>query len=127
MNFDWMNFLDLDYYLATELSGDFLWGYLIFVYFVFVFMSGGMAMSWAGDDKYAKKSVKKGFLKFKFLGATGIVLVISRFGNIDVLSMRIWLFLAIFISFVLLVWRIFSAYRMYKLRTASVKRETALR
>jgi hypothetical protein len=121
MNFN--NFLQWNYYTEINPQGDFLWGYLILIFFVLVFMSKGFAENIAGNDKYAKKSIKKVFLKFKFLGAIGIILILGRFAEIKDLSTRLWLAIVLVITFILLIKTIWQSWKAYKIRIKSVTRE----
>jgi len=101
MNFN--NLLQWSYYTEINPQGDFLWGYLFLIFFVLTFMSKGFAENIAGNNKYAKKSIKKVFIKFKFLGAIGILLVLGRFSEIENLSTRLWLVIIFLVTFILLL------------------------
>ena len=121
MNFN--NLLQWSYYTEINPQGDFLWGYLFLIFFVLTFMSKGFAENIAGNNKYAKKSIKKVFIKFKFLGAIGILLVLGRFSEIKNLSTRLWLVIIFLVTFILLLKTVWQSWRAYKIRIKSIERE----
>lgn len=110
------------YYLDVNPGGDFLIGFALLAFFILTLFIGRMARKSARNNKYLRKSMKKKFWAFPFLGALGIIAVLSRFGGVPGFSMR--LFLYIILGGILLLGIIMACKirREYKRRVASATR-----
>ncbi len=89
---DFSLLLTSHYYFDVNPGGDFLIGFALLVFFIFVMFSGRFARRMAHGNKYLRKSMKKKFWAFPFLGILGIISVLSRFGGVPGFSMRIFLY-----------------------------------
>ena len=110
------------YYLDTNPGGDFLIGFAILAFFILTLFVGRIARKMAGGNKYLRKSMKKKFWAFPFLGALGIVAVLSRFGGVPGFSMRLFLYIILVGIFLLGLIIACKIRREYKRRMASVAR-----
>ena len=77
----------------------------------------------ARGNKYLKKSIKEGLWKFLVLGGVGMILTLSRFGEVSIISMRLWLYLTLLVSVAFMIRRFGKMIFDYRKRLASVKRE----
>lgn len=110
------------YYLDANPGGDFLIGFAILAFFIVTLFIGRIAKKGANGNKYLRKSMKKKFWAFPFLGALGIVAVLSRFGGVPGFSMRLFLYI-ILIGILFLGLIVFCKVRReYKRRINSVSR-----
>jgi len=123
MEFEISRLFTLSYYLNTNPGGDFLVGYGLLIFFILVLFSRSIVKGFAPHDKYFRKSLRKKFGKFIVLGVLGIILVTSRFSGVPWFSMRLWLYLTLIATLVLLL-RTYQQIRgEYKKRIGSVERE----
>lgn len=114
--------LTAHYYLDMNPGGDFLIGFALLLFFVLIMFLGRFSLKMASGNKYLRKSMKKKFWAFPFLGALGIISVLSRFGGVPIFSMRLFLYI-LFVGVILLAGGVFfRIYREYKIRIASVAR-----
>ena len=119
---DFSLLLTSHYYFDVNPGGDFIIGFALLVFFILVMFMGRFARNLARGNKYLRKSMKKKFWAFPFLGVLGIVAVLSRFGGVPGFSMRVFLY-AIFVGILLLGAIILCKIRSeYKKRMASVAR-----
>ena len=115
---------EIHFWIEALPSGDFLWGYLWLIIFMAIIFIPHLLKTKAKGNKYLKKSLRKKLWPFYLIGGVGLVLVLSRFSEIPIISMRLWLLLVLAIggsTLVYLLWKIGSA---YKKRLKSVERET---
>ncbi len=110
------------YYFDMNPGGDFLIGFALLAFFILSMFVGRMANKAAHGDKYLKKSMKKQFWAFPFLGSLGIVAVLSRFAGVPAFSMRAFLYLVFVGIIVLAVFKGLKINREYKKRLASAAR-----
>lgn len=120
---DFSKLVDADYYLTSNPGGDFLLGYLLFLFFIGLLFLESTYAKKASHDKYFKKSMRNRFWKFYFLGGIGIALVLARFAAVPSFSMRLWLYLTFIGSVVILAMTHFNIQKEYKKRLGSVERE----
>jgi hypothetical protein len=119
---DFSLLLTPNYYFDANPGGDFLIGFALLAFFILTLFLGRIARNMAHGDKYLRKSIKKKFWAFPFLGVLGIISVLSRFGGVPGFSMRIFLYV-ILLGIVLLTGGIvFKIRREYTRRMASVSR-----
>ena len=112
-----------EYYLNPNPGGDFLLGYGLLVFFIFIFFLGSIAKNISTHNKHLKKSMRHQFWKFYFLGATGIVLVLSRFAGVPGFSMRLRLYITLVLTLIILGITFFRIWKGYRRRLESVERE----
>lgn len=110
------------YYFDKNPGGDFLWGFGLLVFFFLVVFSGKIFFSFAKGDKYLKKSGKKRFGKFVFLGVAGIVFTAARMSAIPLFSMRIFLVLILTLTLVLLFLTGKKIFKDYMKRRESLRK-----
>ncbi len=110
------------YYLDTNPGGDFLIGFALLAFFVLTLFVGRIARKMAGGNKYLRKSMKKKFWAFPFLGALGIISVLSRFGGVPGFSMRLFLYSILVGIFLLGLIIAYKIRHEYKRRMVSVSR-----
>lgn len=119
---DFSLLLTSHYYLDVNPGGDFIIGFGLLLFFVLIMFLGRFSQKMARGNKYLRKSMKKKFWAFPFLGALGIIAVLSRFGGVPVFSMRLFLYI-LFVGIILLALIVFYRIRReYKIRIASVAR-----
>lgn len=123
MMLDLSKLIDSRYYFESNPGGDFLFGYLLLLFFIGLFFIGPICEKRAAEDKYMRKSMKNQFWKFYFLGSFGLILVLARFASVPVFSMRIWLYLVLVASVVIMALTFRTIQKDYKKRLDSVKRE----
>lgn len=123
MNWDFSLLLTWDYFFYNNPGGEFLVGYALLGYFVFLLFLPGIVKNLANHNKYFRKSIKKRLGKFIFFGLAGTILVASRFAAIPGFSTRVWLYLVFVGSVVALVWTGTRVFLDYRKRLNSVKRE----
>lgn len=110
------------YFFDVNPGGDFLIGFALLAFFILTLFVGRIARKLAGSNKYLRKSMKKKFWAFPFLGVLGIVAVLSRFGGVPAFSMRIFLY-GILVGIILLgIGMTYKIQKEYKRRMASVSR-----
>jgi hypothetical protein len=110
------------YYFDVNPGGDFLIGFALLVFFILVMFTGRFARKIAHGNKYLRKSMKKKFWAFPFLGTLGVIAVLSRFGGVPGFSMRIFLYVLL-VGIILLVAGVSLKIRSeYLRRIASVSR-----
>jgi cytochrome c-type biogenesis protein CcmH/NrfF len=123
MNFDISRLFELQYYTEWYPQGDFLWGFPLLVFFFALVFIHSLLAKFAPQNKYFKKSIKRRTGKFVALGILGIISVLSRFAEIPMFSMRLWLYIILFLILIfgIRTWIIVS--RDYKDRLQAVDRE----
>lgn len=114
--------LTAHYYFDVNPGGDFLIGFALLAFFITAMFFGKIAKNIAKGNKYMRKSMRKQFWAFPFLGALGIVSVLSRFSEVPVFSMRIFLYAIFFGIILLLICKTLKIKRSYKKRIASAER-----
>ena len=127
MEFDITRLLDWGYYTDIAPGGDFLIGYGLGIFFLVVAFLSKIVRTVGPKDKYFKKSLKKRFGKFVFLGVAGVIFVAARFSGVPYFSMRIWLYVVLILTFVALISTLFRIKADYRKRLSSVDRETKKR
>lgn len=120
---DFTSLLTLSYYIDTNPGGDFPLGIFCLVFFGIMLFIPGLLRAKAAGNKYLKKSIKKGLWKFLVLGGVGMILTLSRFGGVPVISMRLWLYLLVLLSVIFMLRRFRKMIMDYRKRLASVARE----
>ncbi len=120
--FDITNLMTAEYFFNRAPGGDFLLGYPVLIFFVLVLFVKTFLYKKASQDKYFKKTIRKGFGKFKFLGVTGIILCLARFGDVPFFSMRFLLYVTLVATIVFLIKEGLRVKRDYKKRLDSVAR-----
>lgn len=110
------------YYLDVNPGGDFLIGFAILAFFILTLFVGRVARKGANGNKYLRKSMKKKFWAFPFLGALGIIAVLSRFGGVPGFSMRLFLYIILVGIFLLGIIVTYKVRCEYKRRMNSVSR-----
>ncbi|MCF7846937.1 MAG: hypothetical protein K9M51_02765 [Candidatus Gracilibacteria bacterium] len=123
MQWDFSRLLNSHYYFDATPGGDFLPGFLLLVFFLLVMFLGSFVKNYARRDKYLKKSIKKKFWMFPFLGVLGIIFVFARFAAVPFFSMRFFLYVTIFLTLGCGVWAFVRTSREYRKRLNSVTRE----
>lgn len=123
MNWDFSQLLTSFYFFDRNPGGEFLIGYVLLAYFIFLIFLPNIVKSFSVKNKYLKKSLKKRLGKFIFFGVAGVILVASRFAIVPGFSMRIWLYLVLFGSLVFLIVTFLQVFCDYKKRLNSVARE----
>ncbi|MCF7812337.1 hypothetical protein K9M59_01925 [Candidatus Gracilibacteria bacterium] len=123
MQFDFSQLLTAHYFFDRTPGGDFLLGYFLLGFFILLFFARSLVLRFGPQDKYFRKSIRKRFGRFVALGVVGILLVASRFAEIPLFSMRIWLYLILLLSIALGAWTGWSIYQDYQKRLRSVYRE----
>jgi len=120
---DFTKLASANYFLDKNPGGDFLFGYGLLLFFIFILFIGSITKKIGPKNKYFKKSVRKQFGKFIVLGVCGLILVLSRFSAVPFFSMRLFLYFVFLLSLILLITTFFSIAKMYKKRLNSVERE----
>jgi hypothetical protein len=110
------------YYFDVNPGGDFLIGFALLAFFILSLFFGRIANKFAQGNKYLRKSMKKKFWAFPFLGTLGIIAVLSRFGGVPGFSMRIFLYVLLVGILLLLGIVILKVRKEYTKRLASVAR-----
>ena len=121
--FDLSELFSSFYYLDRSPGGDFLIGFLLLAYFIFVIFLGPMFSKISRGNRYLKKSVRRRMWPFPFLGGSGIFLVMARFSKVPFFSMRLFLYIVLLFSLIVGGYTFFVVYRDYRLRISSVERE----
>ncbi|MBT6831829.1 hypothetical protein HOA64_02100 [bacterium] len=127
MNWDFSQLLTIRYFFDAQPGGDFFPGFLLLIFFVFVMFLGKIVREYAKNDKYLRKSIKKKFWMFPFLGVIGIILVLSRFATVPFFSMRAHLYGILLLTGACAVWILCRISREYRTRLESVSRENKKR
>lgn len=127
MEFDFARLLTTTYFFDRAPGGDFLLGYLLLAFFVLALFSKSIILKFAPDNKYFRKSAKKKFGKFVALGISGLILVAARFSGIPVFSMRVWLYIVLFLTIGFGIWTAMCIRAEYLKRMNAVKREMGKR
>ncbi len=120
---DFSLLLTSHYYLDVNPGGDFLIGFALLIFFILIMFTGRMARKAAHGNKYLRKSMKKKFWAFPFLGVLGIIAVLSRFSGVPGFSMRVFLYVILLGIIVLGLVVTYRIHREYCRRVASVTRE----
>ena len=119
---DFSQLLTAHYYLDINPGGDFLIGFALLAFFILSMFIGRIANKSAHGNKYLKKSMKKQFWAFPFIGVLVIVSVLSRFAGVPGFSMRIFLYILFVGVIVLALTKALKINRHYKKRVASASR-----
>lgn len=112
------------YYFDVNPGGDFLIGFALLAFFIISMFAGSMANKAASGNKYLKKSMKKQFWAFPFLGVLGIIAVLSRFGGVPGFSMRVILYALFLGTIILAVCKAIKIHRAYQKRVSSAARSS---
>ena len=127
MLLDFEKLLTKGYYLAFLPTGDFLWGYPLLALFIGLFFFPSLCEKLATHNKALKKSMKGQFWKFYFFGTIGVILVLSRFAGVPGFSMRLWLYLNLFLTVFFGLLTAWDIRKGYQRRLDSVEREKGKR
>ncbi len=119
---DFSLLLTSHYYLDANPGGDFLIGFALLAFFVLVMFTGRIARKAAHGNKYLRKSMKKKFWAFPFLGVLGGIAVLSRFSGVPGFSMRMFLYIILLGIILLGIFMAFKIHSEYRRRVASVAR-----
>ncbi len=119
---DFSLLLTSHYFFDVNPGGDFLIGFALLAFFILTMFTGRLARKLAHGDKYLRKSMKKKFWAFPFLGVLGIITVLSRFGGVPGFSMRVFLYMILFGILILGVAITCKIHREYRRRIESVSR-----
>lgn len=111
------------YYFDANPGGDFLTGFVLLGFFIALMFATQIVRSIGPDNKYFRKSMKKKFWVYPFLGVIGTILVLARFGGVPGFSMRAWLFGTLLVSLSLGVRTLWRVHREYTRRKTSAQRE----
>lgn len=120
---DLSQLLTSSYYFTPNPGGDFLTGFVLLAFFIAAIFSKSIVRSIGPDNKYFRKSMKKKFWVYPFLGVIGVILVLARFGGVPGFSMRAWLFATLLLTVALGVRTLWRLHREYVRRKASAARE----
>lgn len=120
---DFSNFVSFSYYFDKNPGGDFLPGYVLLAFFIFLLFLPGLLKKKAEGNKYLKKSLKKRLWHFPILAVLGIILVSCRFAQVPGFSMRVWFILVLILSVVTAGYSMVKIYGDYRKRLDSVERE----
>lgn len=123
MNIKWLTLVVKPYLFTPVPSGDFYWGYAFFVFFLLLLFLPTLIRRLTPDSKYLRKSMRKKFGKFIAMGVVGLLLVISRFSQVPYFSMRILLFILLFLAIIFGIFTFFKIQKEYRERLSSVERE----
>lgn len=123
MNWDFSQLLTFYYYFDKNPGGDFMIGYALLAFFFLLILLPSFMKNLNLKNKYLKKSMKKRFGKFIFLGVGGVILVASRFAMVPGFSMRFWLYLILIVSVGFLFLTFVRVLLNYRKRLSSVQRE----
>lgn len=127
MSFDITRLFEIQYYTETYPQGDFLWGFpLLILFFALIFINPLLAKV-APRDKYFKKSIKRKTGKFVALGVLGVISVLSRFAEIPMFSMRLWLYIILLLCLFFGVRTFVKVRKEYLNRLLAVARENKKR
>ncbi len=124
MNMDWFS---ISFLMEPLPEGDFLVAFPLLGFFVLATFAGSFLRQKARHNKYLKKSIRKRFGKFIFLGVIGLFLVASRLALIPYFSMRLWLIIITTLTLVLGLFTMIKVRKDYKKRQASARREEQTR
>lgn len=121
-----MNILHLfSWSYLTEVNplSDFLFGYVLLGFFLFIIASKSLFIQLGPKNKYFIKTLKKKFLLSKILAGLGLFFVLSRFAEIPYFSQRLWLLIITVIVIFFYVRVLIRIFREYRKRMKSVSRE----
>lgn len=121
--FDFSLFFNTRYLFDTLPNTDFLLGFPLLVFFGVLLFVHSILKSKIHADKHFRKSVKKKLWKFPYLGGIGLVLVLARFGEVPVFSMRAVLYGFVLFSLIVCIVTVQSTLKSYRERLASAQRE----
>lgn len=119
---DFSLLLTSQYYLDMNPGGDFLIGFALLAFFILIMFTGRMARNVAHGNKYLRKSMKKKFWAFPFLGVLGVIAVLSRFSGVPGFSMRVFLYVILLGIIALGIIMACKIHREYRRRVDSVAR-----
>ena len=124
---DLTQLFSLQYLLDPMPTGDFLFGFPLLVFFLLVTFLGNIMKNVARSNKHLRKSMRKKLWKFPFLGAIGIILVLTRFAELHTFSMRIILLGVLLLTIIVLIVTFATIHREYSRRVKSAHREAKKR
>lgn len=124
MSFDFTQLLNWSYYTYPAPGGDFIIGYFLLGFFLFLVFGGNILKNILPNNKYFRKSIKGRMGKFTAIGILGSLAILSRFALIPFFSMRIWLYILFLLGLGLLISNTISISREYIQRIESAKRES---
>ena len=127
MNFDFSQLLDLNYYLDKNPGGDFIIGYALLVFFVLAIFARPIVLGFVPDNKYFRKSIRRKFGKFVFLGILGTIFVSARFSTVPVFSMRLFLWTTFLLTILFGIFTFLRIRKEYTGRIDAVEREKRIR
>jgi hypothetical protein len=123
MGFDLSRLITTSYFFDKHPGGDFNIGYFLIIFFLIVIFWGKIFALISTDNKYLKKSGRKKFGKFVFLGLLGESFLAARFSAIPFFSMRFFLYATILLIFFFAFKNAIEIIKNYKKRINSVARE----
>ena len=123
MNFDVTRLFELSYYVETYPQGDFLLGFVLLFFFILLIFNKSILSKFIPNNKYFRKSIKNKTGRFVALGTLGIISVLSRFAEVPMFSMRLWLYIILLLSLIFIVITFYKVRTDYKNRLDAVKRE----
>jgi len=127
MDFDFSRLLTLHYFLDRNPGGDFLIGYALLVFFILVIFARPIILKFTPENKYFRKSARRKFGKFVFLGILGVIFVSARFSTVPVFSMRLLLWLTFLLVLLFGVQTLLRIRKEYRTRIEAVEREKRVR
>ncbi len=123
MGFEFSRLITTNYFFDKHPGGEFIPGYFLIIFFLIVIFYGRIFASIAANNKYLKKSGRKKFGKFVFLGSLGETFLAARFSAVPFFSMRFFLYTTIILILFFTVKNSIEIIRSYKKRINSVARE----
>lgn len=124
---DLSQLFSLPYLLDKTPNGDFLFGFILLAFFLLVMFIGSIMRNPAKKNKHLRKSLRKKLWFYPYLGAIGIILILSRFATLPVFSMRMILLITVLLTVILLLITWYKVHKECSKRIASAKREAKKR
>ncbi len=123
MEFELSRLITTNYFFDRHPGGEFTIGYYLIIFFLLVMFFGRFFTSIAANNKYLKKSGRKKFGKFVFMGFIGEAFLAARFSTVPFFSMRFFLYATILLIIFFAIKNSTEIIRDYKRRVDSVSRE----